>query len=183
MANALRRMFKIFNKFFMVPLFRLGLGAVVGNPFTGYIMVIKTIGRKTGRLRFTPVNYALQDGKIYCMAGFGKGTNWYRNLQAQPKIEIILPSGPLAGAAEDATNSEEAIHVFRQILINSGFAGFLAGINAFSISDSELQKKIRDYRLVRIIPVGIGSGAADAGGWLWILMLMISVIVIWLLLR
>ena len=117
------------------------------------------------------------------MAGFGKGTHWYRNLQSQPNIEIIIPSGPLAGVAEDATNSEEAIHILRQLLKNSGFAGFFAGFNPFAISDTELREKTKDFPLVRIRPTGVGSGAGDAGGWFWVLSLVVSVVVLWLVLR
>jgi deazaflavin-dependent oxidoreductase (nitroreductase family) len=168
--------------FFMVPLFRLGLGSFVGNPITGYIMVMKTIGRKTGKERYIPVNYAILDGSIYCMAGFGKGTQWYRNLRAQPNIEIIIPSGSLAGVSEDATNSEEAIVVLRKLLKNSGFAGFFAGFNPYTIADTELHEKTKDFPLVRIRPTGVGSGAGDAGGWLWILSLVVSVVVLWLVL-
>jgi deazaflavin-dependent oxidoreductase (nitroreductase family) len=178
--HILRRILKFINMFFMVPLFRLGLGSFVGNPITGYIMVVKTIGRKTGKERYVPVNYAILDGNIYCMAGFGKDSHWYRNLQAQPNIEIIIPSGPLAGVAEDATNSEEAIFVLRKILKNSGFAGFFAGFNPFTISDTELREKTKDFPLVLIRPTGVGRGAGDAGGWLWII---VTVVVLWLVLR
>jgi deazaflavin-dependent oxidoreductase (nitroreductase family) len=182
-SHVLRLILKFINKFFMVPLFRLGLGPFVGNPITGYIMVIKTIGRKTGKERFVPVNYAILDGNIYCMAGFGKGTHWYRNLQSQPNIEIIIPSGPLAGVAEDATNSEEATCVLRQLLKNSGFAGFFAGFNPFTISDTDLRERTMDFPLVRVRPTGVGSGAGDAGGWLWILTLVVFVVVFWLVLN
>jgi deazaflavin-dependent oxidoreductase (nitroreductase family) len=146
-------------------------------------MVVKTIGRKTGKERYVPVNYAILDGNIYCMAGFGKGTHWYRNLLAQPNIEIIIPSGPLAGVAEDATNSEEATRILRQLLKNSGIAGFFAGFNPFAKSDTELREKTEEFPLVRIRPTGVGSGASDAGGWLWILRLVVSVVVLRLVIR
>ena len=182
-SRVMRRILKFINMFFMIPLFRLGLGSFVGNPITGYIMVVKTIGRKTGRERYVPVNYAILGGNIYCMAGFGKGTHWYRNLLTQPNIEIVIPSGPLAGVAEDATNSEEAIVVLRKLLKNSGFAGFFAGFNPYTISDIELREKTKDFPLVLIRPTGVGSGAGDAGGWLWILSLVVSVVVLGLVLR
>ena len=184
MANrVIRQVLKFVNRFFMVPLFRLGLGLFVGNPITGYVMVVKTIGRKTGKERYAPVNYAIHNGTIYCMAGFGKDTHWFRNLQSQPNIEIILPSGPVAGVAEDATNSEEALHILRRLLKNSGFAGFLAGFNPYTISDIELSEKTKGFPLVRIRPTGVGRGAGDAGGWLWILSLVVTALVLWLVLR
>ena len=184
MSNQVSRLIlKFINKFFILPLFRIGLGSFIGNPITGYIMIVKTIGWKTGKERYVPVNYAILDGNIYCMAGFGKRSHWYRNLQSQPNIEIIIPSGPLAGVAEDVTNSKEATFIFRQILKNSGFAGFFAGFNPFTVSDNELRKKTKDYPLIRIRPTGVGSGAGDAGGWLWILSLIVSVIVLLIILR
>lgn len=180
-TRVLRRIFRLLNRFFMVPLFRSGLGGFVGNPITGYIMVLKTVGWKTGRERYVPVNYAIRNGSIYCLSGLGKGAHWYRNLQAEPNIEMILPSGPLAGVAEDVTESDDALIVLRQILKNSGFAGLLAGMNAFSLSDGVLREKTKDYPLIRIRPTGVGSGASDAGGWLWILSLAVSVVVLWIL--
>jgi hypothetical protein len=54
MTQFMRRAFWIFNKVFMVPMFRLGFGQMVGNPISGYMMVLKSLGRKTGETRFTP---------------------------------------------------------------------------------------------------------------------------------
>ena len=174
-----QRILKFVNRFFMVPLFQLGLGPFVGNPITGYIMVLKTIGRISGKKRYAPVNYAILDGNIYCMAGFGKGTHWYRNLQSQPNIEIITPSGPVAGIAEDATDSEECLRILRQLLKNSGIVGFFAGFNPYAISDTKLREKTMEFPLVRIRPTGIGSGASDAGGLLWVLSFVVSMVILW----
>jgi hypothetical protein len=175
MTNGIiRRIFKILNRYFMIPLFRFGLGAFIGNPITGYIMVMKTVGWKTGKTRYVPVNYCIIDGNVYCMAGFGTGTHWYRNLKTRPQIELILPSGPVIGMAEELTLSAESIHIMRQILKNSGVVGRLAGFNPTTTSDKELQEKMKDYPLICIRPIGIGSGAGDAGGWLWILSLVIT---------
>ncbi len=62
--DGVRRIFRVLNKYFMVPMFRLGFAPLMGNPISGYIMVIKTIGRKSGKTRLTPVNYAIIDGNI-----------------------------------------------------------------------------------------------------------------------
>jgi hypothetical protein len=96
---------------------------------------------------------------------------------------MILPSGPLAGEAEDVTDSEQAVEIRRQLLKNGGLAGFLAGFNPYSISDAELCNKTKDFPLIRIRPTGIGSGAGDAGGWLWILTWSVSLVILWLVLR
>lgn len=176
--RVIRQVLKVLNRFFMVPMFRLGLGSFVGNPITGYIMVMKTVGWRTGKTRYAPVNFAILDGNVYCMAGFGEGTHWYRNLKTHSKIELILPGGPLFGKAEEVDLSADSIHVMRQILSNSGMVGRLAGLNPTNLSDTELQEKVKEYPLIRIRPVGIGSGAGDAGGWLWILSFAITILVL-----
>ncbi|HEX7621902.1 MAG TPA: nitroreductase/quinone reductase family protein [Anaerolineales bacterium] len=97
MSNLGRRGFSIFNKLFMVPMFRLGFGPFIGNSITGYIMVLKTIGRKTGKVRYSLVSYAIHKGNVYCLAGWGRLTDWNRNLIASREVEIMLPGGTLLG--------------------------------------------------------------------------------------
>ncbi len=166
--NKLRRVFWYVNRYFMVPMFRLGLGPWIGTPFGGYMMVLKIIGRKTGNVRYTPVNYAIEDGDVYCVAGFGAISDWYRNVRAHPNIEAILPSGAIAGIAEEV--SDPALHqrLVRQIFINAGFAGFFYGYDPRTVSDEQLRETTADLPVIRIRPTGIGSGASDPGGWAWL---------------
>jgi len=91
--NILRLIFRLLNKFFMIPVFKLGLGPFMGNPISGYIMVLKTIGHKSGLTRYAPVNYAILDGNIYCLSGFGKlvEENWMGDGSWSGTIEI--PAG------------------------------------------------------------------------------------------
>lgn len=178
MDDFLRRIFRLLNKAFMVPVFRMGWGVFVGNPLSGYIMVLKTIGRKTGLVRYAPVNYAILDGKIYCLSGFGKLSHWYKNLQAQPQIDLILPSVTLSGEAATVTEPDEWLTAARQILKNSGFAAFLAGYNAWTISDEDLREKGGEMIVIRITPNGVLPGTADSGGKLWLWLTMMAVLVI-----
>ena len=107
MINSTRRLFRILNKYFMVPVFRCGFGPFMGNPISGYIMILKTIGRKTGLVRYAPVNYALIGGNIYCLSGFGRIAHWYKNLSANPQIDVILSTGTLSGKAETVSDEAE----------------------------------------------------------------------------
>ena len=181
----MRRFFWFLNKFFMVPLFRLGFAPFFGNPFSGYIMVLKIVGRKTGRLRYAPVNYAIHDGKVYCMAGFGRTSDWYRNLRVNTSIEAILPGGAISGTAQEVHDLTEQTLVIRQILKNAGFVAFLDGFNPYRIKDSELQERTVDMPLVSIQPAGLGSGASDPAGWAWVwapLFTILLILAIWLIL-
>ena len=48
---------------------------------------------QSGKQYLTPVNYALVDGEVYCTAGFGPRTDWYRNILADPNVRLWLPQG------------------------------------------------------------------------------------------
>ena len=174
----LRRFFWFLNKFFMVPMFRLGFGPFMGNPFTGYIMVLKTIGRKSGKLYYVPVNYTIHGGNIYCISGFRKEADWYRNLHATPEIEMILPSGNIFARMDEVSDPDEKRIITRQVLINAGFAGFFEGYNPRRISNEELQGKTADMPVLRFQPLGVGNGASDNGGWAWILAILITILIV-----
>jgi deazaflavin-dependent oxidoreductase (nitroreductase family) len=176
--NAIRKFFRYLNKYFMVPAFKLGFAPFMGNPFSGYIMVLKTIGHKSGLTRYAPVNYAIHNGNVYCLSGFGKIAHWYKNLSANPQIEMIMPSGTVAGNAVTVTGADERLTLMRQILKNSGFASFMSGINAFTISDEDLLEKGSDMIVIHITPNGIFAGEADPGGWLWLWLIIIAIIVL-----
>ena len=182
----MRRIFHFLNKFFMVPLFRLGLGPIFGNPFSGYIMVLKTTGRKTGKVRYSPVNYAIFEGKVYFLSGFRKLSDWYHNLLAHPAVDIILPGGAISGTTSEISDPAIRRIVIRQILQNAGFAGFFEGYNPFRISDEELAAKTADMPLLCMRPDGLGSGASDPGGWAWVwapVFTILLILVLWLVFR
>ncbi len=164
-----RQVLRYVNRYFMIPVFRLGLGALIVNPFSGYIMVIKTIGHKTGAERFTPTNYAIQNGNVYCLAGVGPMAHWYRNLKANPRAELIMPGGNMTGIAEEVTDPDERLNAIRRILKNSGLAGFWMGLNPYTAPDKVVVEKCQNAPVIRIRPAGIRSGPADPGGWLWLL--------------
>jgi deazaflavin-dependent oxidoreductase (nitroreductase family) len=176
-------MFWFINKFFMVPMFRLGLGPFFGNPLSGYIMVLKVVGRKTGKIRFAPVNYAIHNGNIYCISGGRQTSDWYRNLKANPQVEVIMPDGPVFGAVEEVSDAQERHAVMRHVLQNAGFAGFFEGYNPFTISDEKLRAKSADIPVLRIHPTGLGSGASDPGGWAWVWVVVITFALIWLVVQ
>ena len=165
----LRRIFKSFNRF-MLLLWRLGLGSWGnGTEFGGSIMVIKHTGRKTGLTRYTPVNYAVVEGDIYCTAGFGSVCDWYSNLMAIPQVEIWLPDGRWAGEAEDVSDSKDRGALLRQVIIASGFAGPLFGADPKKLTDADFENLMDRYRLIRIQRKGAVTGPGGPGdlAWIW----------------
>ena len=165
----LRKGFRSFNKF-MLLLFRLGLGSYGnGTRWGGWIMVLSQRGRKTGLLRRTPLNYALVDGDVYCLAGFGAQADWYRNILANPEVEVWLVEGRWAGIAEDVSDHPQRLELLRKVLVASGFASYAAGIDPLKLDDESLDTLTQNYRLVRIRRKEALTGPGGPGdlAWVW----------------
>jgi deazaflavin-dependent oxidoreductase (nitroreductase family) len=147
--QTLRRVFHAMNHF-MVFMWQLGLGGLINcwPAVMGRIMVIRHVGRKSGRQYLTPVNYAIEDAEIYCAAGFGPGTGWYRNVMAHPNVDVWLPQGWRRVRACDVSDSPARAHLLRAIIIASGLAGPLLGVNQKKLTDEQVINIARDYRLI-----------------------------------
>ncbi len=168
--ETLRQSFKRFNPF-MLWLWRLGLGPWINlwPKVGGRILVIAHQGRKTGRRRYTPVNYALVDGEIYCTVGFRVVSDWYRNLAVNPNIEVWLPDGWWAGVVEDISDSPWRLPLLRQVLIGSGVVTYLAGIDPVNLTDEALHAVTSKYRLLHIWRTEARTGRGGPGdlAWVW----------------
>jgi deazaflavin-dependent oxidoreductase (nitroreductase family) len=165
----LQKWFKRFNRF-MLLIWRLGLGSYGnGNRFAGYIMVLKNIGRKTGLTRYTPLNYTIVAGDVYCTAGFGPTADWYRNIMVNPEVEVWLPSGRWAGVAEDVSDLNDRADLLRKVIIASGFAGPLFGVNPRKMSEEDFEALFESYKLVRIRRTEALTGPGGPGdlAWIW----------------
>jgi deazaflavin-dependent oxidoreductase (nitroreductase family) len=160
--------FKVANRWLMVPALRAGLGAVFSTPLTGSMMLLRTTGRSSGLVREAPLGYVIREGAIYCCAGFGVVTHWYRNLQADPRVEVVLPSGlAVAGLAERVTDHDEWSRVFPEYVRALGMIGRATVGDARTATPDRLDAIREQLPLVRIRPVGLASGPADPGGAQW----------------
>lgn len=67
--------------------YRLGLGKLLGSRF----LELTHIGRKSGRPRHTVlevVRYDPSSMTYYIAAGFGEHSDWYKNVLANPAVEV-----------------------------------------------------------------------------------------------
>jgi deazaflavin-dependent oxidoreductase (nitroreductase family) len=86
-------------------------GGKVGGQFAGAnLLILRTIGAKSGELRESPVAYfADDDGSMVVVASkAGLPTNpaWYHNLKANPKLDVEVGTATLPVTAEEITGSE-----------------------------------------------------------------------------
>ena len=173
----LRQGFKRCLNPFMLAMWRLGMGKwlKVWPEVSGNILVLVHIGRKTGIRRYQPLNYAILDGDLYCIAGFGGVSDWYRNILAHPLDEVWLTDGWWAGTAEDIIDTPERAHLMRQVMSGSGFSAYAFGINPRKMTDEEIDAGSAGYRLLRIHRSEARTGPGGPGDleWVWHLATMI----------
>lgn len=76
-----------------------------------YTLLLTTNGRRSGRPYTTPLIYG-QDGQDYVVVaskgGADEDPDWYRNLLADPQVEIQVADEVMTGTARTASGDERA---------------------------------------------------------------------------
>lgn len=109
-----------------VLLYRIGLAGRLGPR----LLLLTTVGRRTRRRRTVGLSYAIADGTVYVISGFGQ-TDWLRNLARTPEVEVRIGARSWPGLARRVRDSEEADHargLFRQQGANQGPPRALRGL-------------------------------------------------------
>jgi deazaflavin-dependent oxidoreductase (nitroreductase family) len=78
--------FKIFNTV-AAPLYRIGLLPLLG--FGKLVLLLTTRGRKSGKLRYTPIGYFRYNGTVHLISGWGMEANWLKNMLAHPEEVFV----------------------------------------------------------------------------------------------
>ncbi len=104
---------RAFLRFQRAPLllWRLGLGRLLDRR----LMVLTTVGRTSGLPRHALVSYYRVDGKKYAYSGFGPQAQWFRNLEAQPRVTIQSSDGTESALARRVAEPRELMRVLRVI--------------------------------------------------------------------
>ncbi len=113
-------------------------------------MVLGIKGRRTGNIRYTPVSYARMGPNIYCYQGREMKGQWYLNLLANPKIEVLLPEGRFSGHGEEIHNGSEKLMAIRKILLASGLNRSMYGFDPKTAADDVVLEKTRGMPVIRI---------------------------------
>lgn len=88
-----------------VVLYRWNLGWVLGHRF----MLLVHSGRRTGLERRTVlevVRYDAETGAVVVMSGFGRRSDWYRNIQAHPARMVVVGRRSFRPVHRDLTVEE-----------------------------------------------------------------------------
>lgn len=175
LLEPIRRGFRLLNTYVAVPAIKAGAGPLLATSQAGSIMVLRTVGRKSGLLREAPLGYAVLDGRVLVIAGYGRGAHWFRNALANPEVEVALPGAVLAGRAEEVTDPATRREAFRAVMAALGVVGKLTLGDVSLLTDDEVDGLAEAFPVLAITPTEFRSGPFDPGGtftkvnlWLWV---------------
>jgi deazaflavin-dependent oxidoreductase (nitroreductase family) len=128
MNTVMRRAMRLGNKL-GVSLYRRTGGRVGGRGADKVPVLLVTVpGRRSGRLRTTPVGYFEADGG-YFVVGSGGGMpqdpDWFKNLRATQTADIEIGRRSFTAAVSELTGAERD-RVFRDVVVarSPRFAGY-----------------------------------------------------------
>jgi deazaflavin-dependent oxidoreductase (nitroreductase family) len=81
-------------------LYAIGLGAAYGR----VVLLLTTRGRRTGKSRITPLQYEQVNGTFVVASARGARADWYRNVIADPRVEVRVRRSRFSGIAETCTD-------------------------------------------------------------------------------
>jgi deazaflavin-dependent oxidoreductase (nitroreductase family) len=159
--------------FFRLPvvLYRLGLADQLGRS----TLLLTTRGRKTGRPRTTPLNYVAEGDVTYVLSGMGPSSDWLRNLQADPQVQVQVGRRRFAARAERIVDPGEQRRVLGLWAAQSlrtapppAVQGFLRRLGFdYTASVRRHQEEVPPPPLVALRPIPqtvIGGGRPVPGG-------------------
>ncbi len=112
--------FKKANKL-VVPLYRSRILPLLGAG--KFFLLLIARGRKTGKIRRTPVEYFKHEGNIYIFSGRGVKSHWYKNIIANPNdVRIQLGFRTRKVKPVVVTDPERKKDIFKAYLLRRGEA-------------------------------------------------------------
>jgi deazaflavin-dependent oxidoreductase (nitroreductase family) len=98
----------LFKWIFKLPIihYRIGMGWMIGR----YVLLLTTTGRKSGKPRYTPLEYVYdkENDRYRVAAGWGGHTDWFRNLLRNPQVWVQVGRRKFDAIAEPASDEEVA---------------------------------------------------------------------------
>ncbi len=108
----------VMRAIFRLPIFfyRLGFGAIMGKQ----ILLLTTIGRKTGKPRTTAMGYGYDAASdtYTVMTGWGGKSDWLRNALANPRIHVQAGTREFNGVAELVPEEKAMVLMAEYVRLN-----------------------------------------------------------------
>lgn len=91
------------------------------------VLLLTTLGRRTGRRRTTPLTYLKGDDELLIIASYGgddRDPAWYSNLVADPEVEVTRGSHTQTMVARTLKKKEKAAVWDRIVATNPIYANY-----------------------------------------------------------
>ncbi len=119
---------------FHIFVFRLSGGRVMGR-FELPVLLLTTMGRRSGKQRTVPLLYLEEDGALLLVASNGAAPSnpgWYHNLVANPMVEVQTRAGRRSMRAEPSLGEDR----------QPRFERFKAAANRYATYESQTDREI-----------------------------------------
>ncbi len=124
-------------------------------PIGKMVLLLTTIGRKSGQPRVTPLQYEEVDGAYYVGSARGTEADWYKNLVACPQVELQVRQQRITARAETITDPTRIADFLAMRLKRHprmlGMMMLLEGLPPRP-SRKQLERAAQHLALVKLIP-------------------------------
>jgi deazaflavin-dependent oxidoreductase (nitroreductase family) len=146
----------VWRRLFKIPrwLYQVGLGRAMSK----HVLLLTTIGRKSGRARVTALGYTYDSSTdtYYLTAGWEGRTDWYRNVRANPQVHVRVGSREFDCVAEPVSE-ETAMRLLAEYAHRNPFASRIyarwTGV-PFDGSDASLRLVAAHFPMIALHPRG-----------------------------
>ncbi len=148
----------VFRWLFKTPVFFYRIGLPI---FSGFVLLLTTTGRKSGKARQTPLEYRFEPEtcSYIVMAGWGGKTDWYRNARTNPNVHVQVGKRRFQAIAEPLPEEEVTAWLMQVAKINpralimfSRWAG-----ETLDGSEAGLRRAAKHFPSLRLRPVDAGN--------------------------
>jgi len=116
--------------------YAIGLGPLVGR----FVLLLTTVGRRSGRPRVTPLVYVERDHTILVASARGLAADWLRNIQANPNVRVRVGRRQFHALAEPTTDGEKIADYLESLLArNPRMLGAILRMEGLSSSPSRAE--------------------------------------------
>lgn len=118
------------------------------------LLILTTEGRSSGQARHVVVEYRRHGSKFYIVSGWGKNTDWYKNVLQNPRVTIQLGGEVLDAKAIPVDNPPEALSALYMFSRNSWiYESLFARMTSAHAADlSTLADVVDEFTVVRLEP-------------------------------
>jgi deazaflavin-dependent oxidoreductase (nitroreductase family) len=92
--------------------YAIGLGPLVGR----FVLLLSTVGRRSGRHRVTPLVYVERGDTILVASARGPSADWLRNIRANPNVRVQVGRRQFDALAEPTTDGEKIADYLQSLM-------------------------------------------------------------------